>query len=78
MLNVDMSEVMEKLPLEEEVKNALVGMQGPYASFLRIAIAYERNQARQLMEQLKNVGIEPSIISNRYLEAIQYAKGLLL
>lgn len=78
MLNVAMSDVMEKLPLEEEVKNALVSMQGPYASFLRIAIAYERNQIRHLMEQLKNVGIEPNIISNRYLEAIQYAKGLLL
>lgn len=78
MLNVTMSDVMEKLPLEEDVKNALIGMQGPYSPFLRIAIAYERSQIRQLTEELKNVGIESDKISNCYLEAVRYAKGLLL
>lgn len=78
MLNVTMSDVMEKLPLEEDVKNALVNKQGPYSPFLRIVVAYERNQIRQLIKELKTVGIEPNIISNRYLEAIRYAKGLLL
>ena len=78
MLNVTMADVMERLPLEEDVKSALLSMQGPYAPFLRIAIAYERNQTRQLMEELKNIGIEPSTVSNCYLEAIRYTKGLLL
>lgn len=78
MLNVTMSDVMEKLPLEEAIKNALINMQGPYSPFLRIVIAYERNQIRQLTEELKNVGMESDRISNFYLEAVRYAKGLLL
>lgn len=78
MLNVTMADVMERLPLEEDVKRALLSMQGPYAPFLRIALAYERNQTRKLMEELKNIGIEPNTVSNCYLEAIRYAKGLLL
>jgi len=78
MLNVSMSDVMEKLPLEEEVKRALVSMQGTCAPFLRIAIAYERNQSRQLMVELNTIGIKPELITSHYLEAVRYAKGLLL
>jgi len=77
MLNVSMSDVMEKLPLEEEAKNALLNRQGPCAPFLRIAIAYERNQTRQLMAELNSIGIQPESITNSYLEAVRYAKGLL-
>ena len=77
MLNVSMSDVMEKLPLEEDVKNALISMQGTCAPFLRIAIAYERNQTRQLMAEVNNIGIQPESITNHYLSAVRYAKGLL-
>lgn len=78
MLNVSMSDVMEKLPLEEEVKSALICMQGTCAPFFRIAIAYERNQSRQLMEELNSIGIKPELLTSHYLEAVRYAKGLLL
>lgn len=78
MLNISMADVMEKLPLEEGIKDALSTMQGKYASFLRIAIAYERNQERQLETALRQVGLDPNVLSQCYLEALQYVHGLQL
>ena len=78
MLNVSMVAVMDKLPLEEEVKTALINKQGICAPFLRIALAYERNQTRQLEVELTAVGMTPTLISSHYLEAVRYTKGLLL
>lgn len=78
MLNVSMVDVMDKLPLEEEVKTALINKQRICAPFLRIALAYERNQTRQLEVELTAVGMTPTLISSHYLEAVRYTKGLLL
>lgn len=78
MLNVSMTDVMGKLPLDDDMKEALIDCQGPCAPFLRIAIAYERNQERQLLAAIEKIGIDANQLSQWYLEAVHYVQGLLL
>jgi len=77
MLDVDMKVVMERLPLTDEVKDALNNRQGLFAPFLEGVIAYERRQQHRFMEILKELNIVDAPVGRLYLQAVKYANGMV-
>ncbi len=76
MLNVSMQEVTEKLPLSENVKNALLHNSGPFALFLNLATAYERNQDKTLTRLIRELNLQEDEVLQKYIIAVTYSNGL--
>lgn len=77
MLDLEMSIVMEKLPVTDEVKEALTHGTGIFAPFLMAVIAYERKQAERFLELLGELHIDSEPIPEIYLEAVKYSNGMV-
>ncbi|MBU0944827.1 MAG: EAL domain-containing protein [Proteobacteria bacterium] len=77
MLNRPMKDIMEHLPVSKNIKDALLLKTGHYTTFLKIPIAFERNQDAVFTRLLAELGIDPDRAGKCYLVAIRYANGLM-
>jgi c-di-GMP-related signal transduction protein len=77
MLDSPMREVLDKLPISDRVKKALLYKTNKFAKFLKIAIAFERNQEEVFSPLIKEFGLEDQQVQESYLEAVKYANHLL-
>ncbi len=77
MLDIEMGVVMEKLPVTDEIKDALVHNTGMFAPFLDAVIAYERKKTDRFLELLAELHIDSEPIPEMYLEAVKYSNGMV-
>ncbi len=77
MLETEMSVIMDKLPVSEAVRDALVHGTGMFSPFLDATIAYERRQENRFVEIMQECSVDSSTVPELYLEAVKYANGLL-
>jgi c-di-GMP-related signal transduction protein len=77
MLDSNMSNVMDKLPLQDKVKEALSQGTGPCAPFLHAVISYERRQKEAFVTMAQTLEVDLSTIPEMYLTATKYANGLM-
>jgi len=76
MLDSPMTEIMDKLPLSEQLKSALIHQDGDYAVFLDIMRYYERRQLLQLEKVFRVIGVDEQLVPELYLKSLKYANGL--
>ncbi|MDI3340578.1 MAG: HDOD domain-containing protein [Sphaerobacter sp.] len=72
LLDTPMAEILERLPLAEEVSQALLEGTGPLGATLRVVLAYERAE----WDAVTLPGVEPYVIAAAYLDAIAWAHEL--
>jgi EAL and modified HD-GYP domain-containing signal transduction protein len=72
LLDRPMEDVLEDLPLTEEVNQAILEKQGPLGQILQCATAYEQGD----WEQLPDLDLDNATIKNAYLEAIQWTRDV--
>jgi len=77
MLGAPMDKIMDKLPIGRRVKDALAQRSGLLAGFLKVSMAFERNQQRKISSLLLELKINPQQVPESYLTAVRYANGLL-
>jgi len=77
MLDTDIDVLMDKLPVAEEIKEALSTGGGVYMPFLDVAIAYERGQISQFTTCLRRLDVDQSLVPDMYLRSLQYANALV-
>lgn len=68
-----MAELVEPLPLAEDVKIALVDRNGPKGHVLDAAIAYERAE----WDRLSGFDLDPSALTDSYLNALAWSHRLM-
>jgi EAL and modified HD-GYP domain-containing signal transduction protein len=68
-----MAELTAKLPLTDDLKNALNERTGPLAPYLQAVIAYERGEFQACTDHLRLLGIAPETIINAYFKALAWA-----
>lgn len=73
MLSLPMREVVERLPLTEEVSAALMGEAGELHDMLTLAMAYEQANWDEASAIAERLSIPDWEISGRYVKAIAYA-----
>jgi EAL and modified HD-GYP domain-containing signal transduction protein len=76
MLDCPMPEVLDKLPVNSEVKESLLGNNTTCLRFLRFAQAFEKNQQAQCEQFQEQLGISDEQLQACYLEAVKYANHL--
>jgi len=77
MLGAPMDKIMDRLPIGRHVKDALSQQSGAMAGFIKIAVAFERNQQKKIAHLIKELRINTENIGESYLAAVKYANGLL-
>ncbi len=76
MLDCQMSEVLEKLPVDAVVKETLLGKDTAYKDFLLLSQAFERNQHSVCKSLQEKLALSDEQLQNCYLEALNYANHL--
>lgn len=73
ILDRNMSTIMEDLPLEEEIKRALVDKIGLYSAFIKIAISYDHGEWDKVKLLTKQLGITEEKTTDIYIQAIEWS-----
>ena len=71
MLDMPMESIVEKLPLDADLKKALQGVDGPYAKWLDLVRAHEKGRWEALDTLTEELGL------NRLVVAVSYYKSVL-
>jgi EAL and modified HD-GYP domain-containing signal transduction protein len=68
-----MKNIMEKLPLTEDIKSALVEGEGEMADYLNLISCYEMGDWGGVNEMVARVGVEEEKIPEFYMDALGWA-----
>lgn len=73
ILDAPMEQMMTKLPLSDEVKEALTVGKGPLAPFLQAVVAYEQGKSKECLQALRMIKVDPAKVYDLYLDAVKFA-----
>ncbi|MFC1821852.1 EAL and HDOD domain-containing protein [Thermodesulfobacteriota bacterium] len=76
ILDHPMPELVEKLPLSESIKMALVKGEGTLVSYLRLAESYEKGDWEGVTEYVSELGLDETDLPKHYGEALSWADSL--
>lgn len=76
MLDTPMRELVESLPLDEEVMAALCGERNIYSDWLEVAKCFETGDWVRLDELTRLLHLDPIKVASSYCEALVWAKSL--
>ena len=74
MLDMSMDQVLDRLPLAEPVREALLGGDSPLTPYLRAVTAYERGDWLNCQSYLERLDIEPAEIARAYLDSVTWSE----
>lgn len=78
LLNMPMEQVLENIPLSEQVTEALLKRQGIYGPFLSLAEACEKGNNAVIGTVADSLFISPAQVNEAHLEALAWAQSLKL
>ncbi|GAB6191189.1 EAL and HDOD domain-containing protein [Desulfocastanea catecholica] len=76
MLDMPMSGILEKLPINAVVKDTLLGKVNTYTGFLRLSEAFERNRKTECKKLQYDLLLTDDQLRESYLESVKYANHL--
>lgn len=76
MLDLPMSIILEKLPINKVVKDTLLGKVDKYEGYLGLSEAFERNRQTEYKNIQNDLSLTDDQLRNCYLEALKYANHL--
>lgn len=77
LLNIPLEEILDKLPLHEDISEALQGKQNLYKEILDLSIALETAQWSQIGERSKALELDVKDLFKLYAEANSWSNNLL-
>ena len=72
-----MAEILEKLPLSKETKDALLGEDGRFRDIYNLMLVYEKGEWDKISEQAKKLEIDLTKLHDSYIESLGWANQLL-
>ena len=73
VLDTPMSEIMESVPLSQNIKDGLLGEGGFERQLLDLAISYERADWANAISLAQPLGLDSEFLPTAYLEALEWA-----
>lgn len=73
LLRVPIEKIIEKLPLDNNIKDTLLGVQTPYRDVLELVISIEKGEWSEIDQLSNKVEINKETLNNHYLNAIKWA-----
>jgi EAL and modified HD-GYP domain-containing signal transduction protein len=72
-----MAEILAHLPLDDVVRDALLGQPSPAGQWLFLASAWERGEWGQVAGLLARLGVAPEQAALLYAESLAWAQAVL-
>jgi c-di-GMP-related signal transduction protein len=76
ILDTEMNAIMDKLPIADEIKDALSLGSGDFMPFLRAIIAYERAEISSCTDAVNQINVDMKLLPEIYFESLKYANAL--
>ena len=73
ILNDTMENLMEKLPLSKNIKDALIHGKGELNDYLRLSICYEKGNWEEVSELKETIGLDEKELPSYFMEALIWA-----
>jgi EAL and modified HD-GYP domain-containing signal transduction protein len=73
ILDAPMDEIVEKLPLDERIRHALLGEPGPFRTLLDMIAAYERADWEAFAERAAQLGLDERRVPPVFADALKWA-----
>jgi EAL and modified HD-GYP domain-containing signal transduction protein len=73
LFRLPMAEAVVQLGLPDEIRLALTEQRGKYGHYLAVALACERGDVSQLIEQAHAIGLNPSQVNALHLDTLNWA-----
>ncbi len=76
LMGVSLNEALEPLPIAEEIKQALLGAEGPCGALYNLVLSYDKAEWKAVAPLAAELKIEESIVSRTYLECVEYVNQI--
>ena len=76
LMGIPLAYLLERLPMPEPIVQALVHQTGPYASFLKLAVASERGDFEQISRYAEDIASSPEEVNLAQLHSLAWAEEL--
>lgn len=76
MLDVPMEHLMEELPIDDLIKDALIKQNGPLMPYLNAVTTYERKEAQICAQALTEINVPRKDVYELYLQSLDFAQIL--
>ncbi|GAB6193078.1 EAL and HDOD domain-containing protein [Desulfocastanea catecholica] len=73
MLDTPIEDILNKIPVSDDIKGALTDQRGPLAIFLTIVIAYEQGSSEECFQALEKIDIPKEKLYPLYLSSLEFA-----
>jgi EAL and modified HD-GYP domain-containing signal transduction protein len=77
LLNVPMSEVLNEIPVDEEIKKALLGLPSRYRPVFEVVLDYESGTWEQLAHSSRAIGLYENFLPDLYLRSVKWVTDVL-
>ncbi len=78
MLDRPLSEILEEIPIAEDIKEALLGKENRLGEVYQFVLSYERGEWDRLFRQGSQLGMEEAKVGYLYMDAVQWSSGFLV
>ena len=76
ILDTKMDTIMDKLPIADEIKDALSFETGDFIPFLKAIVAYERAEIASCTDAANQIDVDMKLLPEIYFESLKYANAL--
>jgi EAL and modified HD-GYP domain-containing signal transduction protein len=77
LLNVPMNEVLKEIPVDDEIKKALLGLPSRYRPIFEVVLDYESGTWEQLANSARAVRLHENFLPDIYLRSVQWVTEVL-
>ncbi|MBM7557392.1 EAL and HDOD domain-containing protein [Halanaerobacter jeridensis] len=77
LMNRNLKEVLEELPIAQEIKDGLTGQKGLYNAVFSAMIAYEKGKWDKVQAFLNEYKLEEETVGEAYLHAIEWSNDII-
>ena len=75
VLDRPLPEILEKMPISHEVKEALLGVENRFRDVYETVIAYEASDWRSFAEKARKLNLDEETVPDLYLKSVEWAKN---
>jgi EAL and modified HD-GYP domain-containing signal transduction protein len=77
MLDTPITDILKKIPVSDNIKQALIDRDGPLSVFLKIVVAYERGNNEECFQAVKQLRVSEEKLYPMYLSSLEYADAFV-
>jgi c-di-GMP-related signal transduction protein len=73
-----MKEVLSEIPLDEVIKNALLGLPSRFRTIFDVVLDYESGTWKHLEHSARAIGLHKHFLPDLYLQSLKWVNEILL